>query len=82
MNLIIIVIFCTFALVHTNEYRKLDLNQNWVMTLLEGPAEADKLRGKTFETSLPTNVHLDLEKGGAITNPLLENNYPQVKWVS
>jgi beta-mannosidase len=52
------------------------------VTLLGGPTQSDSFKGKSYETSVPTNVHLDLERAGVISNPLLENNYPKVKWVS
>ena len=49
---------------------------------MSGPAIAQTLKSKTYQTSLPTTAHLDLLAAGDISDPFIKDNYPTVKWVS
>ena len=60
------------TLARANEYHKTEINKDWKMTLLGGSSEAQALKGKIFDISIPTTVHLDLEKAGEIPNPLVD----------
>ena len=69
-----------FSQVHS--YTKTCLNDNWQMTMSESSMHRDKLKGKVFNTSIPTTVHLDLEAAGEIPNCLEANNHNEVRWIS
>lgn len=57
----IFIIILLFSIL-TYQFEKTDLNQNWKMEVLGGNIQADKLKGKSFDTNIPTTVHLDLQK--------------------
>ena len=56
---LILIICLTIAIIATS-YHKTDLKQNWKMEVLSGPASASSVKGKVFDTNIPTTVHLDL----------------------
>ena len=52
------------------------------MTVMDGPVTAAGVKSKTYDTSIPTTVHLDLLTAKDIPDPFLLDNYPKVEWVS
>ena len=59
------------ATVLSQDYHNTPINTNWLMTVIDPPTQAEHLKGKSFQTTIPSTVHLILEKAGAIPNPYL-----------
>ncbi len=55
ISLLITIALCQSQLISTN------INDNWVMSILSGPSNIDKLKPKTYPTSIPTTAHLVLQ---------------------
>ncbi len=58
------------------------LNDDWTMVVIDGPIEAKGVLGKSFATSVPTTLHLDLLANQQISDPFFADNYPKMKWIS
>ena len=56
----LLLVTCLVIATLTTPSHKTELKQNWKMQVLSGPSLADSVRAKTFDTSIPTTVHLDL----------------------
>jgi beta-mannosidase len=52
------------------------------MGFLAGPSNIDKIRDKTYPTSIPTTLHLVLQNAGDIPDPFVKENYPTLKYLS
>ena len=64
------------------EHRTMDLNADWTLNVIGGSSQASSITGKTYQTSVPTVVHLDLLAANDIPDPFVGENYAKVKWVS
>lgn len=51
------------------QFSTTEIVSDWTMKILNPPPQADKFKDQTFKTSIPSTVHLILEKAGAIPNP-------------
>lgn len=76
ISFLIALALCQSQLVRT------DINDNWIMSVLSGPPNVDKLKQKTYPTSIPTTAHLVLQAANDIPDPFLKENYPTLKYVS
>lgn len=65
---------------HKNVY--LPFNNNWKVEILEDPRSSSDIRGKSFTTSTPTNIHLDLLKHNRIDDPYFGANVLQLTWLA
>jgi beta-galactosidase/beta-glucuronidase len=76
ISFLIALAFCQSQLIRT------DIKDNWVMSVLSGSTNIDKLKQKTYPTSIPTTAHLVLQAANDIPDPFLKENYPTLKYVS
>ena len=52
------------------------------MTFKSGPSNIDRIKDKSYPTSIPTTLHLVLQAAGDIPDPFLKENYPTLKYLS
>jgi hypothetical protein len=79
---IAILVLLASTMAQNQPFVSTSITDNWVMSFLSGPNNIDKIREKTYPTSIPTTLHLVLENAGDIPNPFLKENYPTLKYVS
>lgn len=77
-----LLLFISFTIAADKHFFQTNITDNWSMSILSGPNNIEKIKGKVYPTSIPTTLHLVLEAAGDIPNPYLKENYPTLKYVS
>jgi len=77
-----VVLLLTIALAGNQQFVQTNITDNWSMGFISGPPNIDKIREKTYPTSIPTTLHLVLQAAGDIPDPFVKENYPTLKYLS
>jgi hypothetical protein len=77
-----VILLLAIALAGNQQLVQTNITDNWSMGFVSGPANIDKIRTKTYPTSIPTTLHLVLQAAGDIPDPFVKENYPTLKYLS
>ena len=78
--LLVLSLLCCLA--RAAHFKTQLLREGWKMELTGCPQQLSNLAGQSFDVTVPSTVHLNLEKHSQIPNPFLASNLKALEAVS